>query len=41
MFGIADPLIFLPYLFSVICVAFALWYSVKKSDKDDKKDEQQ
>ncbi|KAA6335599.1 hypothetical protein EZS27_016189 [termite gut metagenome] len=41
MLGIEDPLIFLPYLFSMICVAFALWYSVTNRDNDNEKDEQQ
>jgi hypothetical protein len=35
MFGIEDPLIYLPYLLSVVCVAFAAWYGVKYWNKDE------
>lgn len=41
MFGIEDPLIYLPYLFSVICVLFAAWYGVRNWNKDNDKDEAQ
>lgn len=39
MFGIEDPLIYLPYLLSVLCVLFATWYGVKHWNKDNDKDE--
>ena len=39
MFGIEDPLIWLPYLLSVLCVIFALWYGAKYWNKDNDKDE--
>lgn len=39
MFGIEDPLIYLPYLLSVACIVFALvhgiWYWNKDNDKDE------
>jgi hypothetical protein len=41
MFGIEDPLIYLPYLLSVICVVFAAWYGIKYWNKDNDKDEAQ
>lgn len=39
MFGIEDPLIYLPYLLSVICVIFSIWYGIKYWNKDNNKDE--
>lgn len=41
MFGIDDPLIYLPYVLSVACVIFAVWYGVKNWSKDDEKDNSQ
>lgn len=39
MFGVSDPLIYLPYLLSVVCVLFSAWYGVKNWNKEDKEDE--
>lgn len=41
MFGITDPLIYLPYLLSVICVLFAVWYGIRNWNRDNDKDELQ
>lgn len=41
MFGIEDPLIYLPYLLAVICVLFAVGYGVRYWNKDNDKDEAQ
>lgn len=38
MFGIDDPLIYLPYVLSVACVIFSLFYGVKYWNKDNDKD---
>ncbi|MEG1403051.1 symporter small accessory protein [Bacteroides sp.] len=38
MFGINDPLILLPYLLSILCVVFAVWFGWKYWNKDDEKD---
>lgn len=38
MFGIADPLIVLPYVLSFICVIFAAWFGIRYWNKDDKND---
>lgn len=41
MFGIEDPLIYLPYLLSVVCVLFAAWYGITHWNKNNDKDEAQ
>jgi hypothetical protein len=41
MFGIEDPLIYLPYLLSVACVLFAAWYGIRYWNKNNDKDEAQ
>jgi hypothetical protein len=41
MFGIDDPLIYLPYLLAVICVVFSVWYGMQNRNKDNEKDESQ
>ena len=38
MFGIQDPLIWLPYLLMVACVVFSVWYGLKNWHVDDKAD---
>jgi hypothetical protein len=38
MFGIEDPLIWLPYLLMVACVIFSAWYGLKNWHVDDKAD---
>lgn len=37
MFGIDDPFIILPYLLSVVCVVFAVWFGLEYWNKDDEK----
>jgi hypothetical protein len=39
MFGVDDPLIYLPYLLAIICVGFAAWYGIKNWSDDNDKDE--
>lgn len=41
MFGIDDPLIYLPYILSICCLLFSAWYGIKYWNKDNDKDEQQ
>ncbi|MEG1685728.1 MAG: hypothetical protein RR319_07280 [Bacteroides sp.] len=38
MFGIDDAFIYLPYLLSVVCVLFSVWFGVKYWNSDDRKD---
>ncbi len=40
MFGIKDPMIWLPYLMIVACVIFSALYGLKYWNKDDKKDKE-
>ena len=39
MFGIDDPFIILPYLLSVVCVAFAAWFGLEYWNEHDEEDE--
>ena len=39
MFGIPDPQIWLVYILSVICVAFAAWFGIKFWNEEDEEGE--
>ena len=40
MLGIDDALIWLPYLLSVGCVIFSIWFGVKYWNKNDENDKE-
>ncbi len=40
MFGIKDPLIWLPYVMGAACLIFSAWYGLKYWNKDDHKDKE-
>jgi hypothetical protein len=41
MFGIKDPLIWLPYVLGFVCLVFSAWYGLKNWSKDDKRDKEE
>lgn len=40
MFGIKDPLIWLPYVIGAVCLIFSACYGLKYWNKDDHKDKE-
>jgi hypothetical protein len=40
MFGINDPLIWLPYVLGVACVVFSAWYGLRHWNRDDHHDKE-
>lgn len=38
MFGIEDPGIWIVYLLTILCVAFAVFFGVKRWNREDKRD---